>query len=415
MDANQTSAENGGGAFTASQEFLLREQVTAQFGGRLEGRSLAPVNFLGNAADLARAGIGAFANPPQPQPQPAPLVHPPAPPSEQQPPPMAPPSPSRSGVDHPAVRLQYDLAKLIFSRAGVPQQNDAFSWASFIRPFKETPYPADDNVASLLAERLSREAGAFVSSFKLLRSFSSGKASGKGRARTDSVATFGTAAAAQGSDEMGDGGRAASPTPSNASVRTTASSGNKRRRAEQAVEEAAATAAVHAQGQFMIEESWSREVKCFLPELGAAVLAGRALLESAGQTLGAAFICDGDDPLSMDAESFSSLPPAFDTRDLSVMEQTPTPALEHIRQLQASIAALHGVTVAARASLKRCFDLYRLACMTKGANRELAHRSAAPVPGEVGQTPSVNSCQWCRGRTRLGPNSLPASKRTQCH
>ena len=354
MDANQTSAETGGGAFTASQEFLLREQVTAQFGGRLEGRSLAPVNFLGNAADLARAGIGAFANPPQPQPQPAPLVHPPAPPSEQQPPPMAPPSPSRSGVDHPAVRLQYDLAKLIFSRASVPQQNDAFSWASFIRPFKETPYPADDNVASLLAERLSREAGAFVSSFKLLRSFSSGKASGKGQARTDSVATLGAASATLGSDEMGEGRCAASPTPSNASVRTTASSCNKRRRAEQAVEEAAATAAVHAQGQFMIEESWPREVKCFLPELGAAVLAGRVLSESAGQTLGAAFICDGDDPLSMDAESFSSLPPAFDTRDLSVMEQTPTPALEHIRQLQASIAALHKVTVAARASLKRC-------------------------------------------------------------
>ena len=95
---------------------------------------------------------------------------------------MAPPSPSRSGVDHPAVQLQYDLAKLIFSRAGVPQQNDTLSWASFIQPFKETPYPADDNAASLLAERLSREAGAFVSSFKLMRSFSSGKASGKGRA-----------------------------------------------------------------------------------------------------------------------------------------------------------------------------------------------------------------------------------------
>ena len=118
----------------------------------------------------------------------------------------------------------------------------------------------------------------------------------------------------------------------------------------------------------MIEESWPREVKCFSPELSAAVLAGWALSESAGRTLGAAFICDGDDPLSMDAESFSSLPPAFDTRDLSVMKQTPTHALEHIRQLQASIAALHGVTVAARASLKRCFDLYRLACMTKGAN-----------------------------------------------
>ena len=38
-----------------------------------------------------------------------------------------------------------------------------------------------------------------------------------------SVATFGTATAAQGSDEKGEGGRAASPTPSNASVRTTAS------------------------------------------------------------------------------------------------------------------------------------------------------------------------------------------------
>ena len=235
MDANQTSAETGGGAFTASQEFLLREQVTAQFGSRLEGRSLAPVNFLGNAADLARAGIGAFANPPQPQPQPAPLVQPPAPQREQQPLPMAPPSLSRSGVDHPALRLQYDLAKLICSRAGVPQQNDTFSWASFIRQFKETPYPADDNAASLLAERLSREAGAFVSSFKC----------------------------------------------------------NKRRRAEKAAEEAAATAAVHAQGQLMIEDSWPREVKCFLSELRAAALAGRALSECAGWTLGATFICDG--------------------------------------------------------------------------------------------------------------------------
>ena len=94
---------------------------------------------------------------------------------------MAPPSPSRSGVDHPAVRLQYDLAKLIFSKAGVPQQKDTFSWASFILPFKETPYPADDNAraASLLSVHLSREAGAFVSSFKLLLSFSSGKGVGQ--------------------------------------------------------------------------------------------------------------------------------------------------------------------------------------------------------------------------------------------
>ena len=307
MDVNQTSAETGSASFSAAQNLFLLEQASAQFGGRLDGRSLAPVNFRGNPADLARAGIGAFANPPQSQPQPAPLAQPPALQSEQQPPLMAFPPPSRSGVDHPAVRLQYDLAKLIFSKACVPQQNDTFSWASFIRPFKETPYPADDNAASLLAERLSREAGAFVSSFKC----------------------------------------------------------NKRRRAEKAAEEAAATAAVHAQGQLMIEDSWPREVKCYLPELGAVVLAGRALSESVGRTLGTAFICDCDDPLSMDAESFSFLPPAFDTQDLSVMEQTPAPALEHIRQLQASIATLHGVTVAARASLKRCFDLYRLACMTK--------------------------------------------------
>ena len=55
---------------------------------------------------------------------------------------------------------------------------------------------------------------------------------------------------------------------------------------------------------------------------------------------------------------------------MNVIDQTPAPALpvEHIRQLQASIAVLHGGTVAARASLKRCFDLYRLTCMTKGAN-----------------------------------------------
>ena len=35
---------------------------------------------------------------------------------------------------------------------------------------------------------------------------------------------------------------------------------------------------------------------------------------------------DGDDPLSMDAEPFSSLPPAFDARDLGALEQTPAPA-----------------------------------------------------------------------------------------
>ena len=223
MDAIDT----GGGSSSDAQDLFLREQASAQFSVRLDGRSLAPVNFPGNAADLARAGIRAFANPPQSQPQPAPLVQPSAPQGKQRSPLMAPPQPSRSGVDHPAMLLQYDLAKLIFSKASVPQQNDTFSWACFIRPFKETQYPADDNTASLLVKHLSREAGAFVSS-------------GKGRARADSVATFGAATAAQGSDEMGEGGRAASPTPSNASVRTTASSGNKRRRAEQAVEEAAA-------------------------------------------------------------------------------------------------------------------------------------------------------------------------------
>ena len=63
----------GGNPFNASQEFLLREQASAQLGGRLERRSLASANFLGNAADLARGGIGAFANPPQSQaPSPSP-------------------------------------------------------------------------------------------------------------------------------------------------------------------------------------------------------------------------------------------------------------------------------------------------------------------------------------------------------
>ena len=70
----------------------------------------------------------------------------------------------------------------------------------------------------------------------------------------------------------------------------------------------------------------------------------------------------------MDPESFSFLPPAINKRDMGVLEHTPAPVLGHIRQLQSSIAALHGVTVAARSSLKRCFVLYRLACMTKGAN-----------------------------------------------
>ena len=69
-------------------------------------------------------------------------------------------------------------------------------------------------------------AGAFVSSFKLLLSLSSGKSSGKARARTDPVAALGAAAAAPAVDEIGDGGRAAPPTPSNASIRTTATSGN---------------------------------------------------------------------------------------------------------------------------------------------------------------------------------------------
>jgi len=106
-----------------------------------------------------------------------------------------------------------------------------------------------------------------------------------------------------------------------------------------------------------------------LPELGAAVLSGKSLADlGVRKALRDAFICDGGDPLSMDSASFSLLTPAFDTMDLAVIEATPKTALEHIRLLQSSIATLHALTVAARASMERCFDLYKLACMTKGAN-----------------------------------------------
>ena len=74
-----------------------------------------------------------------------------------------------------------------------------------------------------------------VSSFNLLRSFYSGKSSGKGPARADPVASTGAISAALGIDEIGEGGSADSPKPSNASTCTKDSSSNKRRRTKQAV------------------------------------------------------------------------------------------------------------------------------------------------------------------------------------
>ena len=281
-----------------------------------------------------------------------------------------PPPPSRSCLEHPSVRIQYDLAKATFQAEGIPAAGGACSWAAFSSIFKEIPFPTDDAGASALAERIGRESAACAGSFRRLqrahtaRSDQQSRPRGRGAAREVDLPSY-----AGGSADEDEPRRAASPAPSTLSVHTVGSSGVKRRRTADAVEDAAATAAVNAQGQFVIDETWPREVKCFLPELGAAVLSGKSLAYAGvRKALCDAFLCDGGDPLSMDAASFSLLTPAFDTMDLAVLEATPKPALEHIRLLQSSIATLHGLTVAARASMKRCFDVYKLACMTKGAN-----------------------------------------------
>ena len=210
---NQTPAETGGGAASNAEELLLRSQAAAQLGG--QGRLLAPISFPMDATNLALAVFGAFAPPPPPQQPPPPQVQPPVlqvaqPPAPQ----MAPPPSSRPRMDHPSV-MQFEVAKVVVSEAGVPKANDAFSWATFSRQFnlKETPYPADDTAASLLAERLGREAAAFVSSFKLLRSVSTCKSSGKNSVRAEPYAGHGASSSAPVGEEMGDGGRAASPAP----------------------------------------------------------------------------------------------------------------------------------------------------------------------------------------------------------
>ena len=298
-----------------------------------------------------------------------------------------PPPPSRSAVEHPSVKVQFALAKATLEATGIPASGGPCNWTSFSNMFKEIPYPADNDAATLIADRISRELAATVSSFRLLKGATERKRRTEPRSAQGRVSGRDAAYAPAPDDAAEEEGRSSSPTPSAASSRAGDASTAKRLRTAEAVEEAAALAAVKSQGHFFNpDETWPRDVRCFLPELGAAVLASKHLASSVAQALQAAFVCSDEDPLCLDADSFSQLTPVIDTRDIDVFDGNSASALEHIRLLQKSIAALNGSLVASRASMTRCFDLYKLACMTKGANwltvqqlqfRERADRSQA--------------------------------------
>ena len=105
-----------------------------------------------------------------------------------------------------------------------------------------------------------------------------------------------------------------------------------------------------------------------MPELGTAVLFSLRLTDGVGAVLRSTFICDGENPLALDAESFGHFPPMIDCTNFPELADNPSRVLERLKGILAAITDLQPLAVAAGASMNRCFDIYKLASMTKGAN-----------------------------------------------
>jgi hypothetical protein len=308
------------------------------------------------AAASAAAGLGLSARMPLLLPAPAPAGAVPAPAVPR-------------GIDHPTIKPIYTMAKAAFQAAGVPASGN-LSWSEFHQPFAAAPYPASQEEASALAARLSSDMATFLTSFQTMNKFASKSREPQNKKQRLAIAP----AEAPSPSASPDGGgvvvrsRAESPAPSLASICTAVSTGLKRKQLEANLEDAAARAASSAKGEFLIEDSWPREVKCFFPELGAAVLATNRLCMGVGAALSTAFACHGEDPLRMDGESFDMLVPVVDTSNFVSAAESPSRLLDHLREVYVKLARLQEAAVAARAQLKRCFDLYKLATQTRGAN-----------------------------------------------
>ena len=276
-----------------------------------------------------------------------------------------------SCLSEPAIQSEFQSMKIVLQAAGVSEEDGPISCAAFKQEFEqltiETPI-TDIDMVPKIQRRIRARAIAVIEAHNLLMSV--------------------RAKATKSADAAGASSYSAGHTVSEVT------STSKRRSAdgEDEDETAAAAAAAASQGIFKVEDSWPRDVKCMMPEFGAAILAVRELTRCVDEALGELY--DISDPASkISRAGFADAPLRVDPH--SAPEALVRDKLQALVSLSAS---LHHNTLAARAQMKRLFDIYKLATQTQRASwltvEQLQFREQADARARVFDDDYVPLTSW---------------------